>query len=164
MNPESWRPIADPGVRAVVSALCLIAGFTGLAIAESPAEADDPSRQVAKAASAESIDSSVATSEGMRAFVDPDTGALVSAPTRPEVEPLSAPLAKALSRSTESLRVFDLANGGRGVHLAGRFQHALVVRVRPDGSLETVCTNHVHSAEALLHGKAAGVEPQPRDR
>ena len=67
-------------------------------------------------------------------------------------------------RSTEGLRVFELANGGKGVHLDGRYQHAFMVRVRPDGSLETLCTDNSHGAGAFLKAGVRDAEPGPGDR
>lgn len=77
---------------------------------------------------------------------------------------LSAAITRALSRSTEGLRVFELAGGGKGVDLEGRFQHVFVVRVRPDGSFETTCVNHLHSAKQLLLPAPAGAEREARDK
>jgi hypothetical protein len=94
---------------------------------------------------------------------DPETGEIISVPIR-EPGVLSAPLAKALTRSAEGLQVFELENGGMGVHLGGRYQHALMVRVKPDGSFETVCTNHEHVAEKFMRGDPEMVAAEPRDK
>jgi hypothetical protein len=75
------------------------------------------------------------TSKTMRVIYDPETGAIISVPFR-ETEGLSVPLS----------------------------QHVLMVRVKPDGSLETVCTNHSHAAEKFLRGTSDGADAQPRDR
>jgi hypothetical protein len=126
--------------------------------ASSPGEEELPGRQAPEASTEGAV-----TSKTMRVIYDPETGAIISVPFR-ETEGLSVPLSKALTRSTEGLRVFELANGGKGVHLDGRFQHVLMVRVKPDGSLETVCTNHSHAAEKFLRGTSDGADAQPRDR
>ena len=81
-----------------------------------------------------------------------------------EIRVLSAPLATALSRSTEGLEVFALPNGGKGVNLKGRFQHVLIVRVTPEGSVETGCVDHPHEAEGLVAGHSVGGDAGPRDR
>ncbi len=83
---------------------------------------------------------------------------------RQKSDALSAPLANALNRSIEGLRPFELKNGGRGIHLEGRFQHALVARVKEDGSLEIVCINHPHEAEALLKRRSTPADPQLLDK
>ena len=138
--------------------VCLIAFLVLPSAASPPGGEDGPKRPVPEAERAEAV-----ATKAFRVVYDPETGEAISIPVR-ETEILSAPLARALTRSTEGLRVFELANGGKGVHLDGRFQHALMVRVRPDGSLETVCTNHSHEAENFLKGKTAGTEPAPRDK
>jgi hypothetical protein len=99
----------------------------------------------------------------VRVFYDPETGEVISVPFR-ETPSLSAPVARALIRSTEGLQVFKLENGGKGVHLDGRYKHAFMVRVRPDGSLETLCTDHSHGAEAFLKAGARDTKPEPQDK
>lgn len=143
--------------QAVLTA-SMMAAFAAPVAATSPDEKGEPKRQVPEEASVESV-----PPNAIRVIVDPETGEIISVPFR-ETEVLSAPLAKALNRSAEGLRVFELENGGKGVHLDGRFLHALMVRVKPDGSLETVCTNHPHEAEVFLDGKTARVKPAPRDK
>jgi len=39
-----------------------------------------------------------------------------------------------------------------------------MVRVKPDGSLETVCTSHLNAAEKFLQGKLDGADAVPRDK
>ena len=158
MNQRSHERLTTTRILPVVLTACMMAAFAAPVAATSPDEKGEPKRQVPEEASVESV-----PPNAIRVIVDPETGEIISVPFR-ETEVLSAPLAKALSRSTEGLVVFDLPNGGKGVHLNGRFQHALMVRVKSDGSLETVCTNPSHEAEDFLHGKTAGVKPAPRDK
>ena len=158
MNQRLHDQTISSRVLSVLFAICLMTAMVVQVAAASPDEEEQPERQAPEAPSVETV-----TTKAMRVIYDPETGKIISAPFR-ETEILSAPLAKALSRSTEGLRVFELANGGKGVYLDGRFQHALMVRVKPDGSLETVCTSHSHAAEDFLHGKSAGAKTAPRDR
>jgi len=151
-------------ILTVLCAVCMMAVSALPVAATSPDENGEPGRQVPEAASTKSVDFSAAAQERMKVIVDPETGEVISVSIRQQTGTLSAPLAKALTRSTDGLRVFELSNGGKGVHLDGRFQHVLMVRVKPDGSLETVCTSHSHVAEDFLHGKTAGVKPEPRDK
>lgn len=147
-----------PGILRVLYVACLMAAFAAPAAAASPDGKGEPERQGPEASSAEPD-----VTKAIRIIYDPETGEITSVPLR-ETDPLSAPLARALARSTDGLRVFELSNGGTGVHLDGRFQHALMVRLKPDGSFETVCTNHPDEAEKFLHGKAAEATPAPRDK
>jgi len=158
MNQRLHAQVNTPLTIRTLCVAFLMAAFAVPAAATSPGENGELKRRASEAGGAESV-----ATKAIRVVVDPETGEIISVPFR-ETEVLSAPLAKALSRSTEGLVVFDLPNGGKGVHLNGRFQHALMVRVKSDGSLETVCTNHSHEAEDFLHGKTAGVKPAPRDK
>ncbi len=63
---------------------------------------------------------------------------------------LSGALAEALSHSTEGLRLFTTPGGGTGVDLSGRFQHAIMVRINPDGRQEFFCVNHPEEAAKIL--------------
>ena len=87
---------------------------------------------------------------GLRAYVDPATGELTSAPSPWQVEALSKSLAQALRRSGEGLEPFALSGGGRGVHLRGRFQNALVVHLDADGGLDFLCVDDSEHAAAIL--------------
>lgn len=135
--------------------VCLMVAPAGPATASQPGEEEGPDGKTLEMTNEEG-----AAATTMRVFVDPETGEISSLP----LDGLSAPLTKALSRSAEGLRVFELPNGGKGVHLDGRFQHALMVRMNPDGSFETVCTIHTHEAGEFLHGKATVAAPEPRDK
>ncbi len=95
---------------------------------------------------------------GLRAFLDPATGEITSEPTRAQVEALEAALKTSLSRSSDGLETFDLATGGRGVHLAGRFRTATVVRRQADGSLALSC---VDRPEAVAGAAAAAAPAAP---
>ena len=143
---------------SILGAICLMAAVALPVAASSPGEEEQLDRQASEAPTAEAN-----TTRAMRVIYDPETGEILSVPFR-ESGVLTAPLSKALTRSTEGLQVFQLTNGGTGVHLDGRFQHALMVRVRPDGSLETVCTSHPHAAEKFLHGNSAGSDAESRDK
>ena len=158
MNQIFHAQVNTPRTLRVLCVAFLMAAFTAPVAATSPDEKGEPKRQVPEVSSVETT-----APNAIRVIVDPETGEIISVPFR-ETEVLSAPLAKALSRSGEGLRVFELANGGKGVYLDGRFQHALMVRVKPDGSLETVCTSHSHEAGDFLHGKTAGPHAEPRDK
>jgi len=145
-------------VLSVLCAMCLMAAAALPVAAATPGEEEQPGRRASEAPTAEAV-----TTKAIRVIYDPETGEIISVPFR-ETGTLSVPLAKALTRSTEGLEVFELKNGGKGVHLDGRFQHALMVRVKADGSLEMVCTSHSHAAEKFLHDNPAGPDAEPRDK
>jgi hypothetical protein len=148
-------------ISRIVPALCvacLVAALAAPAAASPPGGDEERERRVSEPPATRTY-----TTGAIRVIYDPETGEIISAPFR-ETGVLSAPLAKALSRSTGGLQVFELANGGTGVHLDGRFQHALMVRVKADGSLETVCTCHTSAAEDFLHAGSAGAKAAPRDK
>jgi hypothetical protein len=165
MNQRSHAPMIVLRILPVLFAVWWIAALA-VSVAASPQnEREEPEQHASEAASTEvAADPSVTATAGMKVYIDRETGEITSTPPREQTKALSAPLAIALSRSTEGLVVFDLPNGGKGVYLKGRFQHALTVRVKPNGSLETVCMNHLHKAEDLFHGEPVGGDAEPRDR
>jgi len=159
MNPKLHEQMTSSSVLLVLLALFLMAAAALPVAASSSGEKEQPEQQVPEASAED-----VVTTKAIRVIYDPETGEIISVPFREPSEILSIPLAKALTRSTEGLHVFELSNGGKGVHLDGRFQHALMVRVKPDGSIETVCTSHSHAAEKFLQAKPTGVDAEPRDK
>ncbi|HUP49365.1 MAG TPA: hypothetical protein VNA04_11300 [Thermoanaerobaculia bacterium] len=58
------------------------------------------------------------------------------------------------NRSVEGLKEETIKRGATRVHLHGRFRHALVLSVAPDGSVTIACTDSAERAAAL-----AGVPP-----
>ncbi|MDH3815059.1 MAG: hypothetical protein OEV48_11265 [Acidobacteriota bacterium] len=158
MNHIFHAQLNTPRTIRVLCGAFLMAAFAAPVVASSPDEKGEPKRQESEASGAET---SVANS--IRVVYDPESGEIISVPVR-ETEVLSGPLAKALTRSTEGMHIFELSNGGTGVHLDGRFQHALMVRVKSDGSIETVCTSHSHAAEKFLKSTSAGTDVEPRDQ
>ena len=59
-----------------------------------------------------------------------------------------------LSRSSAGLRWERGASGRAHVHLHGRFQHAVVTRRGPDGSVVTECVHNPQAAQAALAGRS----------
>ena len=144
-----------------LSVLCAASLMMATALpvaASSPDEEEGRKRQESEVGSSETV-----TTKTIRVIYDPESGEIISVPFQ-ESGVLSAPLANALTRSTEGLQVFKLSNGGKGVYLDGRFQHALMVQVRPDGSLETICTSHSHAAEEFLKARSAETNEERRDK
>jgi hypothetical protein len=149
----------------VLCAACLMAAFAAPVAASSPGDGEEPKRKASKTADTEAAaEPSIGAPERMKVIVDPETGEIIARRPRGRTEILSAPLSKALTRTTDGLQVFELSNGGKAVHLDGRFQHVIMVRGKPDGSFETLCTNHSHVAEKFLQGKSDGANLGPRDK
>jgi hypothetical protein len=146
----------------LLCAAFLTTALTASVATSSPRE-DELERQ-AEAQRTESVEASPRGLESSTDGVDPETAEGSALRDRQKSDALSAPLANALNRSIEGLRPFELKNGGRGIHLEGRFQHALVARVKEDGSLEIVCINHPHEAEALLKRRSTPADPQLLDK
>lgn len=114
-------------------------GLTGLAMA---AEAPKPAPAPAPASTANNP-----AAAGMRAYVDPETGQLVSAP-------VSQAQAKALDAQFQSDpdRVEEVrkADGSVEWKLNGQADSALVARRTASGKLEMVCAEH-----GVVHDHAA---------
>ena len=100
---------------------------------------------------------------GVRIVVDPGTGEIVSAQAHGS-HVLSEALEHALSRSTEGLKVVEIPAGGMGVHLGGRFQHVMMVRVRADGSFDLECVDSVRKAKEVLRRNEPGSDDDSRLR
>jgi hypothetical protein len=81
------------------------------------------------------------TGAGMRAHVDPQTGARVAAP--PAAPAAASP---SLSRSAAGLVEVPHPSGGFVVDLQGRFRSAVRATVQPDGTVTTDCTRDSHPA------------------
>ena len=83
------------------------------------------------------------TSSGLWIFIDPETGERVARPTEEQRVRLRK-FATPLNKSDQGLEPFELEGGGRGVRLNGRFQHAMIATVRPDGTIGFHCTDQSH--------------------
>lgn len=71
------------------------------------------------------------------------------------VAALRKTLARPLSRSPEGLNVETLPNGKRAVHLDGRFSHATILRIKPDGTREHGCFDDADHAVEFATGDEA---------
>jgi hypothetical protein len=80
------------------------------------------------------------------ALAKPPVGRAVAMTREQRVEALKRVLEPRLDRSREGLEVETFASGKRGVHLHGRFGHATVLRVKPDGTRERGCFDDAKSA------------------
>ncbi len=142
--------------RMIFVFLCATCVAASLAAVPTPEE-DEPDRTVTEAASVQSGTS------GLRVVIDPKTGEIASAQAR-ERSVLSEALAHALSRSTDDLEVFELPSGGVGVHLEGRFQHVVTIKVQVDGSFELECVDSARKANKALGIHTAGPNDASRVR
>lgn len=92
------------------------------------------------------------------AAAPPATKADVVQLTREQrIAALRKSLARPLSRSVEGLSTQTLSNGKHAVHLEGRFGHATIVRINPDGTRERGCFDNAEHAIEFATG--AGVQP-----
>lgn len=84
-----------------------------------------------------------AVSEGMRAYVDPETGQLTSVPDKGAILP-------APERRMELIERIDHPNGMVQVNFHGQADEFMVAARKEDGSLATWCAEHgeVHVHEA----------------
>lgn len=103
-------------------------------------------------ASSAGITSSAATA-AMRVHVDPETGELVPAVGN-EAARLRAGMAP--SHSVKGLQVITRPNGGRSVHLEGRFMESYVATVDPTGRMQFDCVPE-GQGERFIHESATAV-------
>jgi len=85
-----------------------------------------------------------AAAAGMRAYVDPATGKLVSQPVTAEQQRQATASDPAFSQDSSDLRVVQMPDGSTMMDLQGRFQQATVVAKQSDGSLSTYCNDADH--------------------
>ncbi|QGM96090.1 post-PEP-CTERM-1 domain-containing protein [Methylocystis parvus] len=120
------------GLRRTLGASALGFGVCMFLPAQSALAADE----LAKPAES---DQAVLDAPGMKAFVDPATGKLVSAPSGNNALPLSAAEKNAMSTSSAGLHeeVNPSTAGGYQVDLQGRFQSPLQAKIDANGKLMT---------------------------
>ena len=138
----------------VVFAALVVSVVAGSAGAQEPAT--EPSAAVEdgageRAATGDATPAAVdqeasSASGGLRVFLDPETGAILSQPRPEQLRALEALerqrlASPAAAEETRPVRLFAIP-GGIGADLGGRFLSSMVVRVRPDGSFETLCVDH----------------------
>jgi hypothetical protein len=105
---------------------------------------------------ASSAQASPAQASGLRAFIDPETGQLVSQPVTQAQKNAVEAVDPAFRQDDEGLQIVYFADGSSMMDLQGRFQLATVVETKPDGSLRTYCSDadhlklgqHTHDPEA----------------
>lgn len=83
---------------------------------------------------------------GMRAYVDPQSGQLVSEPVTDEQRRQATEVDPAFSQDSSDLEVVHLPDGSTMMDLQGRFQQATVASVQSDGRLTTYCNDADHLA------------------
>ena len=87
---------------------------------------------------------------GMRAYLDPETGELVTGPLPAGALQLDAETENALRRDSEGLEFKHHADGSVSVDLQGRFQHASVARIDENGKI-IVCSDNAANVERSLN-------------
>lgn len=97
-----------------------------------------------------------AAQPAMRAYVDPETGALVDRPVTEEQKRAAAQ--DALAPNTAKVVKIQHANGMREYDLNGRADEAMIATVRADGSLEYRCAGH-----GIAAGQPHELKPEVRD-
>jgi len=102
------------------------------------------------------------TVSGLVVAVDPQTGQLV-APSREQLQQLSAMEQHMLSRSDVGLVQHRLANGAVLLDLDGRFQEFVNVRIGPGGKKTYSCLDNAPALRRALRPDAAGVRSAGRD-
>lgn len=90
--------------------------------------------------------------QGMRAYVDPETGALSSTPVTAEQQQAAETPDPAFRQDDAGVAVIRMPDGSRMAHLQGRFEVAMVATVAADGSIQTECNDvEAHASGAHTH-------------
>lgn len=151
-----FNPKSVPGA-AFALATILAAGAALAADAPPPAAAG---KKAAVAAADPAPAPVAAAAEGLVVVRDKETGEL-RAPSADEAKALMAPMAKALSDSSEGLKRVPLPGGGWRVDLQGRFQSVALARRGPDGRTSQECVTSEKDALRFLTGATLLPVPAP---
>jgi hypothetical protein len=93
---------------------------------------------------ASQVQSAPTNTAGLRAFVDPETGQLVSQPVTDAQKRAVEAVDPSFRQDDEGLQIVYFADGSSMMDLQGRFQQATVAEAKPDGSLRTYCNDADH--------------------
>lgn len=93
---------------------------------------------------------------GLRVYVDPQSGELVSQPVTAEQRHQAATADSMFNEDTSDLVPVQMADGSIMVDLKGRFQQATVATVQADGSIRTYCSDAEHVAQGLHSHEVLG--------
>jgi hypothetical protein len=154
MNQRSRVPKILIRILQISLAGWLIAAWSMPVSASQPNEREGTEQQGSDPAQTEIVEHPVNIAASPIVPIDCGPADITSTQPCEKAGSLPAPLANALSRSTEGLKAIDLPAGGQGVPLDGRFQHVLMVKVTTDGSLAFACVDSAREAREFLQGKA----------
>lgn len=96
---------------------------------------------------AEAPAASSAAESGLRVYVDPQSGELVSQPVTEEQRQQAAATEAAFNQDNSDLVSVRMPDGSVMVDLQGRFQQATVATVQADGSIRTYCADADHAGQ-----------------
>ena len=126
---------------ALLSASAIVsAAENPSAPATEKSKADAPQSEAAQAQSAHA-------EAGLRVYVDPATGQIVSQPVTAEQQRAAAAADAAnasFNQSDEGLQIVYFADGSSMMDLQGRFQLATVATAQADGTVRTSCNDADH--------------------
>lgn len=94
---------------------------------------------------------------GMRVYVDPESGDLVSAPVTAEQKAAAAADAEQFRQDDTGLREVIHADGSKSMDLEGRYELATQAHKSADGSVGYSCNDAAHVAQ----GKHDHTQPAP---
>jgi hypothetical protein len=141
--------------RIVVPGLLALAGWSFMAGVAARSEEGSE-------ASSEGKGQVVVRSSGLRVYVDPLSGELISHPTAEQRQALSTRVAGAFRLGPEvDVVTFPLRGGGTGVFLDGLLWSSTRVHRHADGSLEVFCVKEPAGAPAEGEAPDHAHEPAP---
>ncbi|HEX6790393.1 MAG TPA: hypothetical protein VF247_03705 [Candidatus Krumholzibacteria bacterium] len=93
-------------------------------------------------------------SDGMRVYLDPETGDMTAQPTDAAVAELDAALANTLRADDEGLTVEHHPDGSLSLDLQGRYGDVTMVRIGENG-VQTICNNDADQILKNLNDKTS---------
>lgn len=156
--PRALRRVAacqeDVRVNTSLKTLCCaLACAAACSVAATEPAQSAPAATVKPEAAAETQ-----SAQGMRAYVDPETGALSSTPVTAEQQQAAETPDPSFRQDDAGVAVIRMPDGSKMAHLNGRFEVAMVATVAADGSIQTEC-NDVEGHASGTHSHAAPAAP-----
>ena len=150
------------GLRTLMCRWSTLLALAAVSLAAPALAGDDPAaaapqEQAVTQAPAESAPPVAAA--GLVAFIDPATGGLTATPTEEQRAAMRTALAALVYDSGEGLVEVRLPDGSVVMDLQGRFQEAVVIQVKPDGTQHRQCLGSVPDAAATPLSAPAPAPP-----
>ena len=137
-------------------ACCAVFGLSAATVFASAV--DEPSTDSAP----DTASSASSHQAGLRVYVDPETGALVSQPVTAEQRAFAQASNSHFTQDDSKATAAVAADGSRMWILNGEFEMALRIAILPDGSVSSFCDDSSHAAQGAHVHLSTSTTPDVR--